>query len=553
MNYTSFILFFAFAITGTGSAQERHEIESLSIFKNGQSFVVKQAVAEAPNKFYRLEKLPNALFGTFWFSGISSKINSVTSKKEEAVEKQERKANSFLELLHANKGMEISVSTSDNKLYKGIVEDFDLPEEINSRIQLAQLQLTQNYEGLYNFDRIFSAAAPVLLLKLNGTWVGIEPSSIKSIEFGQKPKRTTTASITIQKPVITINFDNSGQQTFRYMYLQNGLSWTPVYQLQLLSETEARLSLQAEVTNNVEDIKNTAINFVVGAPNFSKATTLATLLKFDNQGAAYQNTAAYQFRNDFSVAERRASNADEAGVLSDITASEYEDLYFYTLKNISLDKGGRAQFPLFTNKIKINHFYRCDLPPSPFDNNYVLNSVTTTDVEMEKGPIEMETPLSVKHYIDIYNNSENPFTSGPVLMLAQGNGTNALAQDVLPFIPRGSQAPVLITSSPDIIVKEREGITHVKSKDKKKDGYDYALVTISGTIEVHNTKSKNIDIRLKKILAGKMLKANVKYNTIITNSNNGANNGKQEVSFTTSLKASEKATISYSYQTHFRE
>lgn len=40
------------------------------------------------------------------------------------IDKQERKASSFLELLHANKEMEISVSSNDGKLCKGIVEDF---------------------------------------------------------------------------------------------------------------------------------------------------------------------------------------------------------------------------------------------------------------------------------------------------------------------------------------------------------------------------------------------------------------------------------------------
>lgn len=549
------ILILATTCCGSVSAQDGGAFKSLSIFKNGQSFAIKESVIETNDKAFKLTKLPNALFGTYWFAGINGAIiNSVTSKKEVSVDQQERKANSFIELLHANKGTEISVTTSDNKVYKGIVEDFDLPEEINSKVQLAQLELTENYRGQYGFDKIFTTAAPVLLLKMNGSWLGIDPATIKSIEFGQKPKRITTANIAVQKPVVTLRFDKEGKQSFRYMYLQNGLSWTPVYQLQMISETEALLNLQAEVSNDVEDIKNTNIDFVVGAPNFSKAVGPATLLNLGMRMAegSFQNSNMYQYRNDMSMARRAASEESFQESLPNIAANENEDLYFYTLKNLSLEKGERAQFPLFSHKVKIHHYYQCDLPQSPFNNDVRLNAEEDATAENDDIPIEMNTPITVKHFIDVYNNTESPFTSGPVLILSKD--ATALAQDVLPFIPRNTQAPVFITASPDIVVKERERIAELKRKNKKIDGYDYALATIAGTIEIQNTKSKTVALQLKKIFTGKMITATVKYHTNILSSAKGmVKEGIQVANFYTTLGSSGKTTIKYSYQIHLRE
>ncbi len=538
-------------------AQDNATIKSLSIFKNGQSFVVKESSVNAADGTCKISKLPNALFGTYWFNGISVPINSVTSKMEDFIDKRERKANSFLELLHANKGMEITVNTTDNQVYKGVVEDFDLPEEINSKIQLQQLQLSNDYEGLYGFDRIFSTAAPVLLLKMNGKWVSIEPSTIKSIEFSQKPSRTTVANISVQKPIVTVHFDKSGKQDFRYMYLQTGVSWTPVYKMSLLSESEAELNLQAEVINNVEDIKNTNVDFVVGVPNFSQATDLATLLNYSKSSFSYSRNNNYrQYSN--AVADEKMALAEvsmTAPIAGNISSSENEDLYFYSVKDMNLEKGAHAQFSLFSQKVKINHFYKCDLPVSPF-SNYSLNAEDQEDAETteDDSAPNPNAPLNVGHYIEVFNNGNMPFTSGPILLL-QGKDENAISQDVLPFVAKGSHSSVYVTSSPDIVVTENEKIASIKRASKKIGSTSYALLTIKGTINIRNSKSKAASLNLNKPLTGKMLAASVKYNTSVNSRNNYSKigNSNQTVTFHDSVAAGEKKTITYSYQIYVRE
>lgn len=49
------------------TAQQDLNIKSISIFLNGQSFVIKKGDVKTNNNIYRLTETPDALFGTLWF------------------------------------------------------------------------------------------------------------------------------------------------------------------------------------------------------------------------------------------------------------------------------------------------------------------------------------------------------------------------------------------------------------------------------------------------------------------------------------------------------
>lgn len=550
--------FFLFVlISNIAMAQETSHIKSLSVFKNGQSFVIKEIKAKVPDSGYRLTKLPQALFGTYWFAGTSNPVTLVSSSMEELTETKERQANSFPELLHANKGRTITLVTIYNDTYKGMVEDFELPEEINSKLQLQQLQLTASYQGQYSFDRIFTPDAPALLLKMEGKWVSIPPSTIRSISFEDKPNRTVAARIAVQKPVVTVHFDKSGTQTFDMMYLQNGFSWTPVYQLLLASETEATLHLQAEVSNNVEDITNTDIEVVAGVPNFSEATKLATLLHFG--AATHFSEVDDRYRNVSQIVESRyARNTKdmmmETSAPLNLSAAENEDLYFYTLKNISLKKGARAHFPIFSRTVRIRHFYKAVLAPSTL-NTYragVAEEHVSDDGEGTTGEGTMK-PNRVDHFVQVYNNTESPFSSGSMMVL-QKDTRKPAGQDVLKFTPKGASTPVFITSSPDILVMENEKITSVKKEAQpRSNGYRYALATVKGTVTIHNSKSKPVNIQVQKSIWGTPVSASIAYEQFLNTENKHEINPNRTLHFEQEVAPGQKKSFQYTYQIYVQE
>jgi len=526
-------------------AQPEMKTKSISIFKDGKSFVIKEGKAATINNEYTLDKLPPALFGTFWFSGLQSDISRVISRQEEVEEPVERKANSFLELLYANKGKQVTLVTHDGKIYSGIVEDFDLPEEISSYLQLKEAELADKYNLENTAGRIFPGSySTVLLLKMNSKWISIDPASVKSIEFETRPERTAISKIKLKKPVIKVHFTQGGQQGLNMMYLQDGISWTPVYRLELQSETEATLRLQAEVVNNVEDIAGTDVNFVVGVPNFQYAARPATLTAFLNKirniyPDAFSNAIQSRGMANYDVAEEIVASGEPTG--SNIDPVNSEELYFYTVKDMTLEKGSRAHYPLFASPVKIRHLYECNLTPATDENYYRSEDNFSFDTKYSAG---------VYHVIEISNDGKTPFTTGPVLITDKEG--KALAQDEVKYTGKGLKSCVKLMQAPDIRIEEKEKIIDTKVNARSKYGYNYNLVTVQSEVKIINTKNKDIELALNKSLLGKCTAATIAMDRK-SKVSSGNINPLEALKFTTSVKANGSGTFTYTYEVYVRE
>ena len=510
-------------------AQPELKTKSISVFKDGKSFVVKEGKVSATDKIYTLSEIPPALFGTFWFTGITSDISRVVSKTDLVDENTQRLAITFSELLSLNEGKPITVTTNDGKIYSGKVEDFDIPANTGT---ISPLET----------ERSFIPQMPaVVMLKMDNKWISFEPSAIKSIEFAEKPERVLKSVNKVGKQQIKVHFLQGGQQGLNMMYLQNGISWMPVYKLELLSDTEARLKLQAEVINDVEDIRNTDINFVVGVPNFQYANQAATLVSYVNQLRNIYPEA--NFSN--YVQSRGTANYDLADAVvttnSNVAASNAEDLYFYSIKNADLEKGSRAHYPLFTLPIKIRHLYECSLSAIT-DENYYRSEDNFSFGTKASSP--------VFHVIEVANDTNTPFTTGAV-MVTDGAG-NPLAQDELKYTAKGLKSCVKLTHAPDVRVEEKEKIIDTKTAVKNRNGYSYNLVTIQNEVKIINTKNKSIDMSLNKTLLGKCLNATITYD-IQSRVSSGNFNPSETLKFSASIPANGTEKFTYTYEVYVRE
>jgi DNA-binding sugar fermentation-stimulating protein len=511
----------ALLLTHQLMAQTELKTKSISVFKNGQAFVIKEGEVATTNNIYTLKKIPDALFGTLWFAGLQSDIVQVTSKQEAAEESADRKVISFRDLLFANKNKSFTLTTNDDKIYNGTVEDFDLQNDPNS----------------------------TLLIKTNKNWISILPSSIKNIEFSDKPAKVFVQNNKTVKPVIKIQFAKSGNQLFSIMYLQNGISWMPTYLLELKSETEAQLKMQAEVINDAEDLVNTNMNFVVGVPNFKFAGNPATLTAFAKQqyennyhDSRYSNALMSQVAADAkSYAEMEMS---VPAVDNNIEADASEDFYFYNLKNVNLEKGERAHFPLFNIPIKIKHLYECSLPNQNENmyRSYIENSVFSFNAQYS----------NVHHSIEISNDSKNPFTTASV-MIIDGKTQRPLSEDLIKYTGIGQKSSIELTQSPDIKVKEQERIIASKTETKKRNGYDYEykLLTVQSEVVIVNSKKQNIEMVIYKNISGKSKKATVNYTSNQTPTRDM--NPTDKLKFNLNVKAGETSKFTYTYEKYVQE
>lgn len=505
-------------------AQSELQTISVSIFKNGKSFVVKEGDVTTKENVYTLREIPNALFGTLWFTGLHADIAQVTGKLDSVSESLERSADSFADLLYANMGRRLTVTTSDDKIYTGTVEKFNL-----------------NAVG----------ADAVVVIKTDGGWVSLAARSVKTLDFAEKPECTVQLTEKVEKPLVQVRFATGGTQPLRVMYLQDGISWLPTYLLELVSETEGQLRLQAEVSNDAENLVNTSVNFVVGVPNFKFADNPAALISFApnllrNQGASgasrFNNSLMSQAMSSYSYSEVRTPVSD--GEIPDVIADSSEDFYFYTVNGITLDKGARAYYPLFNIPVKIRHFYECNLSSIQDERSY-------HNYDGESQFLFDTKHCNVFHSIELKNDTQTPFTTGSV-MIVDGKTRRPISEDLIKYTGAEQASSIQLAQAPDIRVEEQEKIISARPQAKKWRGYSYSLVTIQSDVVVVNSKNQAVDLVIDRQITGKCVSSTEKYHS---RQMPGANsvNPLDRLKFDLKVKPGTTLNFSYTYEIYVQD
>jgi hypothetical protein len=517
--------------------------KSISIFKNKTAFFVKSGKVKTDNKIYRItENLPPALFGSYWMlspagelSALSSYVDTLTKSKEEVVI-------SFADMLKANMGKNIRLHLNDqNEVLQGTI--MDVPK-------------TSDKEWSDKVSPCFT------MKEAGGKWITFHADQIKQIEFMEQPNQLYTTPTKEIKPVMQVDFTGSNkEQPLDMMYLAYGLSWTPVYLIELTDETKAKLTLRAEVVNDIEDIVNTDVNFVAGVPNFLDANRLSPLTNFPGIGVNMQqytnhlnqmgNVQNYAY-NTQTEARFHASDAvgyADENTLNNLEGSTEEDLFFYSLKNLSLQKGGRGHYPIFTAELDIAHIYECNLPINDLSKGY-NNQYNNNNQDYLFSP----NPNKVIHSIKITNDTKLPFTTGPALVVKKQGDTKPISQDKLNYTSVGGHTYVKLTESPDVQISHAEKIIKTEEQIKQMPhGYYYDRITMEGTIKIKNYKDKAIDLNVKRTIIGELQQSNFNWKTAERNVVYYHDFNKlTDVRWETKMKAGEELTIVYSYLVFLR-
>lgn len=502
---------------------------SISIFKNGTAFFIKSGQVDPAEGVYTMKKnLPPALSGTFWITSPNNQVESVSGYVDTLEVAQQTVARSMFELLNANLGKRVRVFLSGDQVVEGIAEDIGQNDPANGQAQ----------------DH------PLVSLKLSNRWISLAKNDIRRIEFSEQPDHILEWNKKEIKPVLVVEFKNSGRkQPLNMMYLAQGLNWTPTYLLELLEDKKARLKLSAEVTNNTEDIEGTDVNFVVGVPNFKHANAYSSLINFFREKLNSRGLRPQTFSNTFqgqTYAQYDDFTVEDISVSSTTTGlegSSTEDLYFYTLKDMNLRKGGSGQYPVFEAEIEIAHIYECNLP----QNNERKNSYAS---EYLFNP----SPNKVFHSVRVNNSTPYPFTTGPILVVKQEQETKPISQDQLNYTSINDHSFVKLTEAPDVRIKQAEKATgreeRVKRVKRQNGEFFYDLITVEGQIIAKNNKSKDIDLNIRRPIIGELKKSNVKWLKAERVNTSGSPNNTTDVCWETSIKAGEELKINYSYQVY---
>lgn len=352
------------------------------------------------------------------------------------------------------------------------------------------------------------------------------------------------------RSALRFKIQGAGEKTDLTMgYLEHGLGWTPSYLISLNDDKTARITMQAVVMDDAEDLENTDVFFVVGVPNFAYSETPSpmglqqNLLAFMKDARrdeanvrAYSNAIAGQLMaSEFKELDRMSSDGFSQAV-SELTGAPEEDLFLYSRTGVTLQRGERAMYNVFTTSVGYEHIYEWEVvDPQRVDGfgNVVNNN---------PNPAEAAVRNSIWHSIRLKNNTKFPWTSAPTMVIS---GMKPVSQDTLPYTPKGASSNLKITIATDIRSNHEEREIARQQNIQRRHGYEFDLVTVEGTLKLKNYKSKEVRVDIGKTLRGDVEAQSDAGRAVKLGEAIQTDNPLSRLSWQIALKAGEERVVTY--------
>ncbi len=464
-----------------------------AVFKNGVGLVVSPVKLPAPSGVYQITPFPEATLGSFWIQwgdGVRlDRILATQTEKHESVP-----ASNIHDMLEANIGKEVELWIQDRKEWSRYTI-LDIPKRHDEPIlqprpmnslpiipppERGEIVLLQGPEA--------REAIPLHWIEAIRTYTKdqvIRPSLENVVQFSATPTETgkpTDVSLT---------------------YLAKGLAWTPSYVLDIGKEKTAVITAKAIIVNDLQPLEHTGLELITGYPNIAfseigSSFSLTPLQQILDQIREGQGREEMAFKNFAIVSQRAMFDAPAAPPLgmpsapaTPVMGESAEDLYFYQIPDVTLKKGERGYYPLFTAEVPYEHLYTWDIPQSINENaNY----------QEQPQDSAMQT---VWHALKLTNTTPHPWTSAPAATLKDGR---ILGQDTLFYTAIGQSTELKITRAVSLNAEQNEYEIERQRSAAQFYGRNYDLVSVQGELAVTNFKNEEVVIEIKKNLKGEIQK-----------------------------------------------
>jgi hypothetical protein len=487
-------------------------VKTLAAFKNGLSFVFKAGETPLTDGWARMGQLPSAALGSLWI-GTTSKSGPVTdviSYKQKVTENPE--AITLAELLSANVGRRVAVTyelgttpTRVEGTLLAVPHDRKPGEPAVSAIPAPPYAPTPSSPEKLEGEIVLIRGATS-----NQTAVlSVNKAVIQSVELLDGPNLKAAIEKEVPRTKIRVG-GNPKSAEITMSYLEKGIVWSPSYRVNIADEKTAAISLDAVLADDVEDLDNVDVSFVVGYPNFLHAD-LITPLSLQQSVAEFVQSLMMDHRNDQynrfgnvmqqSIGYNNAANFDASArsealysVAQPLPGEASEDLYFYKKSGVSLKKGDRARYEVFTASVPYEHIYQWEIPDEMNldDNGYRQNQNNRNEPPEEQ----------IWHVLRLENNTKQPWTTAPAFAM---NGAMPVAQDVLHYVPPGAKSILKLTVATDL--RPEASQTETGRKSVNLENYQYEEITVAGKLKVTSWKSVETCVVIRKSLTGDVLEA----------------------------------------------
>ena len=476
--------------------QEAHTVDSrvvrAALFKNGLAFVRREVPLPEGSGALRLVDLPPPVHGTFWITSdpARAKLGPAVARADER--RELLPAGTIPELLRANLGRSVTLHLIDGTTLTGALSAMPAPEL--GAPQPVRIEPFNPYvptqpvpqELLFVDDgQTTTLLAASDVRRLSASSGGL----VRSFE-----RRSPAASLTVD-----CERTGAGASALELAYLTRGLTWAPSYVLDLSTPERARLSAKAVVINEGEDLAGATLEFVTGFPNLQFGNVVDPLALRGNLDAFF--AALGQEPRDSSAVMRQSVMSNYAApgsggpaAFPDYGAPEQgtsvEDLFFYEQRDVTLARGERAMFGLFTLEVPYAHVYQWSIPD-------------TIDEDAQRRGMSQppDTGEEVWHALRLENSSGLPWTTAPAMTTREGR---LLGQDTLHYTAAGGSSTLRITRAADVAAERAEYETGRERGSETFYGSRYDLVRVEGRLRVTNHRAEGITLEVTKRLQGEL-------------------------------------------------
>jgi hypothetical protein len=538
----------------------RLETERVVVFKDGYALLVKraEAVADARGTVFTEEVPENAVLGTFWaWSERGPAMRAMRAGwVEQEVDKEERGAcMDPAAILSANPGKRVTIE----------LEASTLTGTVLAVPAVAEVPSAAPRYVLSGYDSSVPASPPqtpivALSVPERGTVVlaGRDIRRVEGPELSLECKRKVR--ITERRKRLSLDFgaEAAGKNlAVRLVYFTPGLRWVPTYRLDLKEGGKGQLALQAELINELEDLRGANVDLVVGVPNF-RFRDVSSPLSLEGVVRNTLAQAAPSLMNSINIANNAtfSQNAGQwDGGAAQSTApklpdfggpGESPDFFIHPVKALVLEKGGRAVVPLWKEEVPVRDLYTLDVR--------VRRDLHDSDT-VSYGTSGSVSPLrlargEVWHQLELKNETKYPLTTGPVLVM---RGQVPQAQELLTYTPRGGSTLVPLTIATDVRILHDESELERKQDALTSKGRSHALIRKKGTLSLWNPRGEPTPLRIRLSTGGKVEQVSdggrVKADDFRTedwgSTELAAVNTHSDVEWTLSLEPGERRTLTY--------
>jgi hypothetical protein len=403
LNCMLFLLLIAQPLSAANdiSLPPKTTVKTLAVFKNGLGFVYRSGTIPVKDCWVQIDEIPPAVLGTVWIGSANPgwRVQEVVSYKCDSEKSVD--AASISDLLEANIGRHVSLTY----LTHSTPETTTVLATILSVPKDGQIVMVQAEDGTIGVTN----KSDIIAVTLD------KDAPLK------KTSKTTSNCAKVRLSSSTSRAPASAEITLAY--LEKGITWSPGYLVNIADDKQADITMDAVLANDMEDLDDVDISFVVGYPNFVFADQVTPLwlgqnvTDFSRRLSSMRSGRAQPVEYDAIMSQSVMYNTAAYDSLNWNPASAYsatqpmpgetnEDLYFYNQDHVSLKKGDRARYTVFTGKVPYEHIYEWSISDESNLNDYGYRQSDNRNDSNEN---------QVWHSLRLTNTTKFPWTTAPLL------------------------------------------------------------------------------------------------------------------------------------------